>query len=59
VHNSTLIWYFILICNFALVNGADVPETVHRESIMLKVVILKKILINQVLLLKTNPSIII
>ncbi len=34
MHNSTLIWYFILICNFALVNGADVPETVHRESII-------------------------
>lgn len=34
MHNSILIWCFILISNYALINGDDVPETVHRESII-------------------------
>lgn len=34
MHNSFLIWCFILISNYALINGTDVPETVHRESII-------------------------
>ena len=34
MHKSILIWCFILISNYALINGDDVPETVHRESII-------------------------